>query len=79
MKLATWGGRWLVLLLLALRGTGPVQAQSTPQSTNDASFLAILGELREATYSDKATIVERLSKSGHPNIRNTRTWPEAMA
>jgi urea transport system permease protein len=29
----------------------------------------MLGELREATYADKANIVERLSESGHPSVR----------
>ncbi len=29
----------------------------------------MLGELREASYSDKATIVERLSQAGHPSVR----------
>jgi urea transport system permease protein len=53
------------LLLLALGGVVPIQAQSP----NDANFLSTLGELREATYSDKASIAERLSQTGHPSVR----------
>ena len=43
------------------------------QSPKDASFLSTLGELREASYSDKATIAERLSQSGHPSVRAVLT------
>jgi urea transport system permease protein len=57
------------MLLLVLWGLVPVQAQ-TPQ---DASFLATLGELREADYSGKASIAERLSQSGHPSVRAVLT------
>ena len=48
-------------------------ARYTPNLPSDASFLSTLGELREATYSDKATIVERLSQSGHPSVRAVLT------
>ena len=64
-----WGGRWLFLLLLALGSVVPVHAQNP----KDASFLAMLGELREASYSDKANIAERLSQSGHPSVRAVLT------
>jgi urea transport system permease protein len=57
------------MLLLTLWGVVPVQAQSP----KDASFLSMLGELREASYSDKANIVERLSQSGHPSVRAVLT------
>src|SRR5580704_13389776 len=60
-----WGGQRLFVLLLALGSLVPVQAQSP----SDASFLATLGELREASYSDKASIAERLSQTGHPSVR----------
>jgi len=60
--------QWL-FLLFALWGVDVVCAQST----KDTNFLSILGELREATYSDKANIVERLSASGHPNVRAVLT------
>ncbi len=63
------GGRWLSLLLLACWGSVPVHAQSP----NDTTFLATLGELREATYSDKESIVERLSRGGHPSVRAVLT------
>ena len=43
------------------------------QSPQDATFLATLGELREASYSDKATIVERLSQTSHPSVRAVLT------
>ena len=63
------GAQRLFPLLLALWGGVPVHAQSP----NDANFLATLGELREATYSDKANIVERLSQAGHPSVRAALT------
>src|SRR5437764_6690838 len=69
MKQGPSGGQWLFMLLLALWGTGPVHAQSS----KDISFVSMLGELREATYSDKANIVERLSQSGHPSVRAVLT------
>ena len=54
------GGQWLfVLLLLASRSAGPGYAQSP----SDATFLATLGELRDATFDDKDKIVERLARA----------------
>src|ERR1700730_15186174 len=73
MKHLPRGGQRLFMLLLTLWGVVPVHAQSTSQSTSDTSFLATLGELREATYSDKATIVERLSQGAHPSVRAVLT------
>src|SRR5258708_7627183 len=69
MKHPPPGGQWLLMLLLTLWGVAPL----TAQSPKDSSFLATLGELREATYSDKASIVERLSQSGHPSVRAVLT------
>jgi urea transport system permease protein len=69
MRHLLWGGQWLFLLLLALWGVSPACAQSP----NDASFLSTLGELREASYSDKASIAERLSQTGHPSVRAVLT------
>jgi len=63
------GGQRLFPLLLALWGVLPACAQSP----NDASFLSTLGELREASYSDKASIAERLSQTGHPSVRAVLT------
>jgi urea transport system permease protein len=68
------GGQWLFLLLVlwAL----PVYAQSPPayaQSQKDAVFLSTLGELRDASYLDKASIAERLSQSGHSSVRAVLT------
>jgi urea transport system permease protein len=69
MKHLPSGGQWLLMLLLTLWATVPLHAQSP----NDATFLSTLGELREATYSDKATIVERISQGGHPSVRAVLT------
>jgi urea transport system permease protein len=63
------GGQWLFMLLLTLWAVVPVHAQSP----NDASFLSTLGELREATYAEKASSVERLSQGGHPSVRAVLT------
>jgi len=69
MKQLPSGGHWLVTLLLVLGGAVPIHAQSA----NDASFRSTLGELREATYAGKESIVERLSKGGHPSVRAVLT------
>lgn len=69
MKQLQAGGRWLLLLLLTLWGVVPVHAQSP----KDAAFLSTLGELREASYADKAGIAERLSQTGHPSVRAVLT------
>jgi len=59
------GGQWLLWLLLAAVVFAPhILAQS-----NDAAFLAVLGELREASFVDKERIVEQLSQSGHASAR----------
>ncbi len=57
------------MLLLAFWSFAPLRAQSP----SDTSFLSTLGELREASYTDKESIVERLSKSGHPSVRAVLT------
>lgn len=64
------GGWWLFLvLLLASQGAGLAHAQSP----NDASFLALLGKLRDATFVDKEAIVSQIVESGHPNTRAVLT------
>src|SRR5580658_7155436 len=63
------GGQWRSLLLLAFCGVVSAHAQSP----KDASFLSTLGEMREAGYSDKAAIAERLSETGHPSVRAVLT------
>jgi urea transport system permease protein len=63
-RLLRAGGQWLFLaLLFASRSAVPGYAQSP----SDTTFLATLGELRDATFDDKDKIVERLAESGHPN------------
>src|SRR5437867_3062174 len=69
MKQVPSGGQWLFVLLFALCGVGAVHAQSS----KDTNFLSMLGELREASYSDKQSIVERLSQTGHPSVRAVLT------
>ena len=59
------GGHLLLVLLLAPWNTVPAHAQ-TPK---DATFLSTLGELRDAGYSDKEGIIERLGRTGHPSVR----------
>ena len=63
------GARWLFVLLLASRGIGLVHAQSS----SDTSFLATLGQLRDATFSDKEKIIDQLDQSGHPNVQGVLT------
>jgi urea transport system permease protein len=69
MKRLPPGGQWLLVLLLALWGGSPGYAQ-TPA---DETFLSTLGGLREATYSDKASLVERLGQTSHPSVRAVLT------
>jgi len=70
MKHIPSGGQWLLFMsLLALWGVVPVHAQSP----GDTTFLSTLGELREADYSAKASIVERLGQGGHPSVRAVLT------
>jgi urea transport system permease protein len=60
---------FILLLLLALSSAGAAYAQSA----KDTEFISILGELREASFADKETIVERLGQTGHPSIRAVLT------
>jgi urea transport system permease protein len=60
---------WLFILLLGLWSVPPIDAESP----SDAAFLSSLGDLREAAFTDKEAIVERLSKTGHPSIRSVLT------
>src|SRR5882672_5177781 len=65
------GVQWLFLLLLfAGRSAGPVYAQTSP---GDTTFLATLGELRDASFADKDAIIEKLGQSGHLNVRAVLT------
>jgi urea transport system permease protein len=64
MRTFPWGAQWLTMLLLALSGVSCLYAQSP----NDDTFVSTLNELREAGYSDKAAIVDRLSQGGHASV-----------
>ncbi len=64
------GALWLVVLLL-LAGWSPSPLHA--QSPSDATFLATLGELRDASFADKDMIVDKLAQSGHPNVRPVLT------
>ena len=59
------GGQRRLALLLAFC----TALAGLAQPSNDANLLAALGELREATYSEKGTVVERLTQSNHPSVR----------
>jgi urea transport system permease protein len=69
MQSLPWGGPRRLLLLLALWGSVPANAQSPA----DISFLSTLGGLREANYSEKASIVEQVGQTGHPSVRAVLT------
>ena len=69
MQILRGGGQWLFVLLLVLWGVRAAHAQSP----SDASFLSILGELREASFPDKEAIIDRLSQTGHPSVRAVLT------
>ena len=58
------------MLLLALLGVLPA---AHAQTAGDETFRSTLGELREASYADKAAIAERLSRSGHSSVRAVLT------
>jgi urea transport system permease protein len=60
---ARW--RQLLLLLAAVLVAAPALAQIP-----DAAFLAKLGELREASYTDKERVVTELAESRHPRTRD---------
>ena len=63
---AASGERWLLMLLLL---AVVVLAPARSAHAQDAGFLATLGELRDASFSDKEQIIDRLSGSGHPSVR----------
>src|SRR5215472_6259271 len=63
------GRLWLVWYAVALLTVGSAHGQKL----DDAGFLAAVGELREASYSDKAAIAQRLIQSGHPRVRAVLT------
>ena len=56
---------WILVVLVCVGSRVPLYAQSP----SDASFLAKLGDLRDATYADKEKIIEDLGASGYPNVR----------
>jgi urea transport system permease protein len=62
-------GTWCGALLVSIVLTAFVSAPILRAQPADAAFRAILGELREASFSDKEQIVERLTQTGHPAVR----------
>lgn len=69
MNLLLWGGQCRRLLLIASWSA----AFSLAQSADNTGFLATLGRLREAAYSDKAAIAEQLVQTNHPGVRAALT------
>jgi len=69
MRYLPRGGLRLFIPLLALWAFLPLLAQSPA----DTALLSALGELRDANYSDKANIVERLGQTGHPSVKAVLT------
>ena len=63
------GKKWLVPFAIALLAVGSAHGQKL----DDARFLTVIGELREATYSDKASLAQRLIQSGHPRVHDVLT------
>jgi hypothetical protein len=63
------GRQWLVAFAVALLAVGFAHGQKL----DDAGFLAAVGELREASYSDKAVLAQRLIQSGHARVRAVLT------
>jgi urea transport system permease protein len=63
------GGQRLFWLLLVLSVAVTLRAQAP----NNAGFLSTVGELREASYSDKANIAERIVQTAHPSVRAVLT------
>ena len=58
------GGQWLRWLLLAVVLASPAADGSLAAQTADETFLASLGELREAAFLDKEAIAERMIAAG---------------
>src|SRR5262245_57053194 len=63
------GRQRLVAFAVVLLAVGSAHGQKL----DDAGFLNAIGELREASYSDKAGIAQRLIQSGHPHVRAVLT------
>jgi urea transport system permease protein len=63
-----WRRRWLPLALAVLLAPAVLA-----QSRSEESFLATLAGLRDASFADKASLIERLSQSGHPSARPVLT------
>ena len=58
--------KWLIAFALV---AGMFVPAAGAQSPADAAFTASLSELRDASYSDKQAIAERISQSGYPSAR----------
>ena len=67
----TTGGPWrLTLLRLAAVVCAAVFSQPALAQSSDDSFLAAIGDLREASFVDKEALVERLAAGGHAGARS---------
>jgi len=63
------GRTWFVACAVTLLAVGAAHGQRL----DDAGFLSAIGELREASYSDKVGIAQRILQSGHPRVRAVLT------
>jgi urea transport system permease protein len=61
--------QWFAFFGFALLVVGSAHGQGS----GDAAFLTAIGELREASYSEKAAIAQRLIQSGDPHLRAVLT------
>ncbi len=57
---------WLLLAFLLI---GLIATSARAQPQGDDGFRVLLAELREASFADKAPVVDRLGASGHPAAR----------
>jgi urea transport system permease protein len=69
MKRLHRGGQCLAILLSALGLISVAHAQSP----GEAKFVSALNQLPQATYDEKAAIVERIGSSGHRSVRAVLT------
>src|SRR4051794_15237389 len=63
------GRNWFLAGAVALLAVGAAHGQKL----DDAGFLSAIGELREASYTDKVSVAQRLIQSRHPRVRAVLT------